>query len=148
MQTVMTRWRVALFPLVMTIAASFGIAVTAQPDRQDRPPERPGVRGRGVTLLPNGWRIAPAGRSIQVGDFPLSMVASADDRYVIITNNGWSKPTLTVVDVAQRFVRLRVPIEHAWLGLAWHPDGTPRRMPPTRSRSSGRRTTAGAAACT
>ena len=120
----MTRLRFALFPLVMVIAAFLGIAVSALPDREDRPPTWPGVRGRGVTLLPNGWRIAPAGRSIQVGDFPLSMVASADDRYVIITNNGWSKPTLTVVDVAQRFVRMRVPLEHAWLGLAWNPDGT------------------------
>ena len=27
------------------------------------PPARPGVLGGGVTLLPNGWRIAPAGRA-------------------------------------------------------------------------------------
>ena len=87
----MARLRFVLFPLVMVIAASLGIAVSALPDRQERPPTLPGVRGRGVTLLPNGWRIAPAGRSIQVGDLPLAMVASPDGRYVIITNNGWSQ---------------------------------------------------------
>lgn len=119
----MARPRFPLFAFGMILVASIGVAVSALPDRSDKPPEWPGVRGRGVTLLPNGWRIAPAGRSIQVGDFPLSMVASADGRYVIITNNGWSKPTLTIVDVMQRYVRTRVPLEHAWLGLAWHPDG-------------------------
>lgn len=83
----------------------------------------PGPQDRGVILLPNGWRIAPAGRAIHVGDFPMSMIGSADGRHVIVSNNGWSRPSLTIVDVAQGFVRSRVPVEHAWLGLAWHPDG-------------------------
>jgi DNA-binding beta-propeller fold protein YncE len=87
------------------------------------PPDLPGVKGKGVTLLPNGWRIAPEGRSIAVGDFPMSMVLSKDGRYAIVSNNGWSKPSLTVVDLQQQYVKARVPIEHAWLGLAWHPSG-------------------------
>jgi len=85
--------------------------------------QRPGPQGQGVTLLPNGWRIAPTGRSIHVGDFPMSMILAADGRHLIISNNGWSKPSLTVVDVAQQFVKARVPVDHAWLGLAWNPDG-------------------------
>ncbi len=88
-----------------------------------RPPEWPGIKGQGITLLPNGWRIAPAGRGIAAGDFPMSMVLSADGRYAIVSNNGWSKPSLTVVDLHQQFVKARVPIDHAWLGLAWHPSG-------------------------
>jgi sugar lactone lactonase YvrE len=119
----MNRFRFWIFTLAMVAAASAGIAVSALQSGSGKPPDRPGPQGRGVTLLPNGWRIAPAGRSIQVGDFPLSMIASADGRYVIISNNGWSKPSLTIVDVAQRFVKARVPVDHAWLGLAWHPDG-------------------------
>lgn len=87
------------------------------------PPEWPGVKGKGVTLLPNGWRIAPAGRNILVGDFPMAMVLSRDGRYAIVSNNGWSKPSLTVVDLAQQYVKARVPLEHAWLGLVWHPSG-------------------------
>ena len=84
--------------------------------------QTPGVQNAGVTLLPNGWKIAPAGRAIHVGDFPMSMIASADGRYLIVSNNGWSRPSLTIVDTAQGFVRARVPVDHAWLGLAWHPD--------------------------
>jgi YVTN family beta-propeller protein len=99
-------------------------AVAAVAQKVAGPPLRPGVIGGGVTLLPNGWRIAPAGRHLFVGDFPMSMVRSPDGRYLIISNDGWSKPTLTVVDAAAFAVKTRLPVDHAWLGLAWHPDGT------------------------
>jgi DNA-binding beta-propeller fold protein YncE len=83
----------------------------------------PGPQGGGVTLLPNGWRIAPAGRHITVGDLPLAMLESADGRYLIVSNDGYAKPTLAVVDTARLYIKSRFPLDHAWLGLAWHPDG-------------------------
>src|SRR2546425_11122065 len=83
----------------------------------------PGPQGGGVTLLPNGWRIAPAGRHITVGDLPLAMLESADGRYLIVSNNGYAKPTLVVVDTTHLMVKGRLPVDNAWLGLAWHPDG-------------------------
>jgi len=107
----------------LVIAAALVSQVSGAGARAQTPAQTPGPKESGVTLLPNGWRIAPAGRSIHVGDFPMSMIAAADGRHVIISNNGWSKPTLTIVDVAQQFVKARVPVDHAWLGLAWHPDG-------------------------
>src|SRR5712692_472168 len=83
----------------------------------------PGPQGSGVTLLPNGWRIAPAGRHITVGDLPLAMVESADGRYLIVSNNGYAKPTLVVVDIERMIVNSRALLDNAWLGLAWHSDG-------------------------
>ncbi|HEY8231768.1 MAG TPA: SMP-30/gluconolactonase/LRE family protein [Vicinamibacteria bacterium] len=85
--------------------------------------ERPGPVGAGVTLLPNGWRIAPAGEHLDAGDLPLAMALHPDGRHLVITNNGWSKPSLRVVDVARRQVVQKLPLDHAWLGIAWHPDG-------------------------
>ncbi len=77
-----------------------------------------------MTLLPNGWRIAPAGRHLTLGDLPLAMVESADGRYLVVSNDGYGKPTLSVVDVGRMVVKSRVRVDNAWLGLAWHPDGT------------------------
>src|SRR5688572_6208081 len=82
---------------------------------------KPGHQGGGTVLLPNGWKIAPAGRHLPVGDLPLDLVESEDGRYVIVTNNGYAKPTLTVVDVERLLVKSKLPREHAWLGLAWGP---------------------------
>ena len=69
----------------------------------------PGHQGGGTVLLPNGWKIAPAGRHLPVGDLPLSMVESADGRYVIVTNNGYAQPSLTVVDVKRFLVQSKLP---------------------------------------
>jgi hypothetical protein len=84
---------------------------------------QPGALGGGVTLLPNGWKIAPAGQHVQVGSFPLAMVESPDGRYLFVTNNGYLKPSITVVDIKARRVTDTLVLDHAWLGLAWHPDG-------------------------
>jgi YVTN family beta-propeller protein len=87
------------------------------------PQALPGSLGNGVTLLPNGWKIHPAGRHMSIGDLPLAMVESPDGNFLVVTNNGYAKPTLTVVDLKRGYVSSRVTLEHAWLGLAWHPDG-------------------------
>jgi YVTN family beta-propeller protein len=101
--------------LLVAAAPSF-----AQPEKRI---ERPGLE-RGVTLLPNGWRIAPAGRHMNVGDLPLAMVESPDGRYLVVTGNGYVKPTLVVVDLKNFLIKSRRPVENAWLGLAWSGDGT------------------------
>ena len=105
-------------PLSVCVAGLSLVARQAAP-----PPRRPGLVEPGITQLPNGWRIAPAGRHAQVGDLPLNMVWSPDGRYLLITNNGWAKPSITVFDTANFFIQSTLPIDHAWLGLAWHPDG-------------------------
>ncbi|HSD67053.1 MAG TPA: alkaline phosphatase family protein [Vicinamibacteria bacterium] len=91
-------------------------------DAPDRP-ARPGPAGQGVTLLPNGWRIAPVGRHLDAGDLPLAMALHPDGRHLVVTNNGWSKPSLRVVDIERWQVIQKLPLDHAWLGLVWHPDG-------------------------
>lgn len=85
---------------------------------------RPGYTGGGITLLPNGWRIAPAGRHMSIGDLPLAMTLSPDGASLVITNNGYARPTLRVVDLARGIVSQTFGLDDAWLGMAWHPDGT------------------------
>jgi YVTN family beta-propeller protein len=84
----------------------------------------PGRQPNGATLLPNGWRIAPAGKNVMIGDLPLNMVLSPDGRFIVVTNNGWTKPTLTVFDTKnEAVVGRRMQLDNAWLGLAWSTDG-------------------------
>jgi len=111
------------FVMIATVLAASTVSLVVVAQRAPARPSRPGPLGSGVTQLPNGWRIAPAGRHSQIGDLPLNMVWSPDGRYLIVSNNGWSKPTLTIFDTVNFFVKATVPVDHAWLGLAWHPDG-------------------------
>ena len=97
-----------------------------RPHAQGAPaqPLSPGNLADGTTLLPNGWRVAPAGKHVTVGDMPLNVVQSPDSRYLIVTNNGIAKPSFSTIDVANWTVKSTTTLDHAWLGLAWHPDGT------------------------
>src|ERR1041384_4475066 len=84
----------------------------------------PGLLSDGTTLLPNGWRLAPAGRHVKTGSLPLNLLVSPDGRYAITTNNGIHRPSFTVIDVASWTVKSTMIVDGAWYGLVWHPDGT------------------------
>ncbi len=100
----------------------FTVAVFPATAQSRKRVERPGLE-RGATLLPNGWRIAPAGRHMNIGDLPLAMAQSPDGRYLVVSNNGFNKPTLVCVDLDHQVVSSRLTLDEAWLGLAWSPAG-------------------------
>ncbi|MGE5358554.1 MAG: hypothetical protein ACM3NQ_06005 [Bacteroidales bacterium] len=107
--------------VMCVLVVMWGVLSVARPGP---PPQAwPGSLGKGVTLLPNGWKLQPAGRHMSIGDLPLAMAESPDGNYLVVTNNGYAKPTLTVVDLKRGYVSSKASLEHAWLGLAWHPDG-------------------------
>src|SRR3954465_5215100 len=110
--------------ILLTFAACVGAIVGSLAQRGAVPSPLPGRQADGVTLLPNGWRIARGGHHIQVGALPLNMAPSADGGFLVITNNGWTHPTLTVFDTKNEQVTGRVNVDNAWLGLAWSPDGS------------------------
>jgi len=88
------------------------------------PGSAPGPLGGGITLLPNGWRIQPAGKHMAIGDLPLNMVLSPNGRSLIVANAGYASPTLRVVDLTRMYVTSTLPLEDHWYGLAWHPNAT------------------------
>jgi WD40 repeat protein len=108
----------------------FGIVVSAAAisplvaQRAAPPAAWPGYKGDDVTLLPNGWRIAPEGRHVTVGDLPMNLVPSPDGRFIAISTSGYAKPALSIFDTHTLQVVNRLEVDHTWLGLVWHPDGT------------------------
>src|SRR5262245_50288341 len=119
----MSRRHTFVFLAIASVLFVVSSALVGVAQWSAKAPRRPGPLGGGVTQLPNGWQIAPVGRHSQIGDLPLNMVWSPDGRYLIVTNNGWSKPSLTIFDTTNFYIKTVVAVDHAWLGLAWHPDG-------------------------
>src|SRR6266699_2632471 len=76
----------------------------------------PGRQRDGTTLLPSGWRIRPAGRSVSVGTLPLGLVTLSDGS-LMVANNGYGANGLMRIDPVKGAVvwQTRLP---AWLGLA------------------------------
>ncbi len=77
----------------------------------------PGRLADGRVRLPNGWYLSPAGKQLEVGELPLNMVVTPDERYVITTDDGTAVQNLTVVDVATWSVVQKLPLRKAWVGL-------------------------------
>ena len=82
----------------------------------------PGRDGAGV-LLPDGWRVTPAGRQLESGDMILSAQVSPDGQTLAFTNTGYTRHQLHLVDLATEKEIVTFPLERAWSGLAWSPNG-------------------------
>jgi YVTN family beta-propeller protein len=104
-------------------AIVFAATFSTMAQRGGAPPKWPGYEGHGVTLLPNGWRIAPEGRHVLVGDLPMNLVPSPDGRFIAISTSGWAKPAISIFDTHTLQLIARADVDHSWLGLVWHPDG-------------------------
>jgi DNA-binding beta-propeller fold protein YncE len=109
------------FVLFGMIVAAASLSTLAQ--RGPAAPVLPGYKGNGVTLLPNGWKIAPEGRHVTVGDLPMNVVPSPDGRLLAISTSGYAKPAITLFDTHTLQVITRLEVDHTWLGLVWQPDG-------------------------
>ncbi len=98
--------------------------ISVQRSRQDSQARLlPGRLGTNEVLLPNQWRLTPAGRQLPLGDLPLNMALSPDGRYLAVNNNGWSDHQVIIVDSQKGTVRSQVTIPKSWYGLTFSPDG-------------------------
>src|SRR5262245_8979506 len=82
----------------------------------------PGRDGAGV-LLPDGWRVTPAGRQLETGDMILSAQVSPDGKTLAFTNSGYTKHQLHIVDLATEKEIATFQLDRSWSGLAWASNG-------------------------
>ena len=73
-------------------------------------------------ILPNGWQLSPAGKSLPLGDLPLNMAVSKSQQLMAVTNNGQGKQSIQLIDITTQKVVDRVSIAKSWLGLQFSAD--------------------------
>src|SRR5262249_54592768 len=83
----------------------------------------PGKNGPN-TLLVSGWKTTPAGRQLASGDMILSGQLSPDGKLFAFTNTGYTRHNLHIVDLSTEKEIATFPMEQAWSGLAFSPDGS------------------------
>jgi DNA-binding beta-propeller fold protein YncE len=72
--------------------------------------------------LPNGWQLTPVGKILPLGDLPLNIAVSPDQRLASVTNNGQSDQSINFIDVKKGIVIQTIPIGKSWLGLTFSDD--------------------------
>ena len=74
-------------------------------------------------MLPNGWSLTPAGRSLEVGDFPLNIAVSSNQQRIAVTNNGQSTQQIHLIDPLSEKILDQVEIPKSFYGLKFSQDG-------------------------
>ena len=85
--------------------------------------ELPGPSRDGY-LLPNGWRITPMGVAVHMNDLITNIVPTPDGRAMVALTSGYNSHELVVIDVESNKATQHISMGSAFMGLAWHPDGT------------------------
>jgi len=73
-------------------------------------------------LLPNGWMLTPPGKMATLGDLPLNMAISKNNKYIAVTNNGVSQQAIQLIDAKTYKVLCSSEIPKSWLGLKFSAD--------------------------
>src|SRR5262249_14598772 len=116
-------------------AACGGLAVALRPQGADEPPAPardarkrvlPGVQPAGEVLLPNQWSLRPAGQQLALGDVPVNLALPPSGAWLAALHAGYGPHEVVVVDLpsGKEKIACRVPIDQAFNGLAWSPDGS------------------------
>ena len=82
----------------------------------------PGQTAAGF-LLPNGWRVTPAGEQVVLTDLPLNIVTSADSKYAFVATSGYNSHELTAVELATGRKSAVETVKQSWFGLSRAADG-------------------------
>ena len=71
------------------------------------------------TVLPNGWKVTPAGRIVALaGDMPLRVLPLHDGRRALVLTGGYHDHSLSIVDIAGGKIVYKLELGKVWAGLA------------------------------
>ena len=106
---------------LLIVAILLVLATCAQAQRQPtvlesalKPPHSnlPGAQPDGSVLLPNQWSLRPAGRQVELGDFPVNIAVHPKGRFAAVLHSGYSKHEIIVVDLQQAKAVLPLPVKN------------------------------------
>ena len=85
---------------------------------------KPGPDAKGASIvLPNGWRITPAGRHITLpGDMVMKIIASPDGKTVLASTAGWHDHSVSTIDLQSEKISATINVGKIWTGMALNPD--------------------------
>jgi DNA-binding beta-propeller fold protein YncE len=85
----------------------------------------PGLRPDGFVQLPNQWSLKPAGRQLELGDFPVNIALHPTGEFAAVLCAGYRAHEVIVVDLNPERTRVisRAQIDEGFYGLAFSTDG-------------------------
>jgi len=90
---------------------------------QPSPLQRLGKQTDGSVLIPNGWRIDPAGRQIPLDTMPTTSLVTPDGKHMLVLHQGYNPPSIAVLALPGLEEKSRAKVPDAWLGMSMTQNG-------------------------
>ncbi len=84
----------------------------------------PGMQTGGLMQLPNQWSLKPAGKQLEVGDFPVNIALHPTEQTAAVLHAGYGEHEVVIVDLKEWKVISRVSIPETFVGLCFSPEGS------------------------
>ncbi len=113
-----------MFRVALSVLACTVLACTLP--AQDAPQRvLPGLQRDGFVQLPNGWKLKPTGRHLDIGDLPVNVQLHPTGQYAAVLHSGMREHDIHIIDLnsKNRKIVSRATLDQAFYGLAWSPDG-------------------------
>jgi YVTN family beta-propeller protein len=83
----------------------------------------PGRQPDGSVQLHNQWSLRPAGRQVELADFPVNIAVHPGGKFAAVLHCGYSAHQILVVDLAAAKVGSRTAVHEAFYGIEFSSDG-------------------------
>jgi DNA-binding beta-propeller fold protein YncE len=83
----------------------------------------PGLQSDGSTLLHNQWSIRPAGRQVELGNFPTALAVHPDGHWAAVLHCGDGPHEVRIVDLSTGAITATAAVNEAFYGIAFSGDG-------------------------
>jgi YVTN family beta-propeller protein len=104
--------------LVASSIVSNSLAQEGTPAAGDRSETRFAGPTEDGFLLPNGWKLTPAGKHLETSDLLLNIIPMPDSRRAIVATSGFNEHTIALVDLANAEFLSKDSVHQSWFGLA------------------------------
>jgi len=108
---------VPVFILAVAVAIGTGPVGSQEAKKNDRARSFPGAGEEGF-LLPNGWRLTPAGQQVPLTDLPLNIIPTPDGKHSFVATSGYNAHELTAIELASGNKVALQTVPQSWFGLA------------------------------
>lgn len=109
-----------IYPIVMIVVTLSSLSVISF--AQQNPPSVAKQLNKERMMLFNGWSLTPVGKELPLEDMPLTIAISPSEKYVAVTNNGYGKQTITLIDAIHKKVLDNHTISSALIGIKFSSD--------------------------
>ena len=85
----------------------------------------PGIQLDGTVQLPNQWKLRPAGRAMELGDFPVNIAVHPSGQYIAVLHAGMREHEVVIVALEKTRNKIvsRVSVDQTFYGMCFSPDG-------------------------